>query len=173
MQSWVSKSTVRSISDEPESMQMAAENRRRIMGSSLFGDDPNQYQQQQQQQNFSKTAPLPSIDESYSSDVSPANQPSLSSTLPLNTNPNYDYGTFSSTLGSGSTDFPDINFDMEPPPILNASDLGFKPRQTNYRTNGAPRRLQVPSNQKMRQLRDDLNRETEKFNKKLRQVGQS
>lgn len=169
MQSWVSKSTVRSVSEEPESMQMAAENRRRIMGSSLFGGDSNQYYQQQQ--NLSKTVPIQTVNEQYSS---PQNyQVSLSSTLPVNSIPNYEYENLSSTLGNSCiSDFPDLNFDMEPPPtIVTSSDLGFKPKQANYRS-GASRRLQVPPNQQMRQLRDDLNRETERFNQKLRKIGQ-
>lgn len=171
MQSWVSKSTIRSVSDEPESMQMAAENRRRIMGSSLFGGDSNQYQSQQQ--NLSKTAPLSKVDEEYTPTQAPLNQYSLSSTLPSDSNSNFGYEPFSSALGKVS-DFPELNFDTEPPPpISSASDLGFRPKQLNYRQNGNFRRLQVPPNQQMRQLRDELNRETEKFNHKLRQIGQT
>lgn len=167
MQSWISKSTVRSVSEEPESMQMAAENRRRIMGSSLFGGDSTQ---QNQQQNLSKTAPIQTVNEEYTSMPPQSFQNSLSSTLQPNSN--YEYGSLSSTLGrSGVPDFPNLDFDTDPPPIISSSDLGFKPKQSNYRS-GASRRLQVPPNQQMRQLRDELNRETERFNQKLRQIGQ-
>lgn len=166
MQSWISKSTVRSVSEEPESMQMAAENRRRIMGSSLFGGDSAQ----PQQQNLSSTAPIPAIEEEYTSMPPQSLQNAFASTLPPSSN--IDYGNLSSTYGRSTvSDFPNLDLDTEPPPIISSSDLGFKPKQSSYRS-GASRRLQVPPNQQMRQLRDELNRETERFNQKLRQIGQ-
>ena len=69
--------------------------------------------------------------------------------------------------------FPDINFETVQPPSIELMDFGFRHRNNNLATRQVnPRRLEVPPNTQMRELRDELNRDTERFNQKLRKIGQ-
>jgi hypothetical protein len=62
--------------------------------------------------------------------------------------------------------FPDLDFDAPPP---NSFALTFKPKPL-LRAN-QNHRLAVPPNHEMKRLREELNRESEQFSRKLRQIG--
>lgn len=173
MQSWVSKSNVRSVSDEPESMQQAAENRRRMMGSSLFGGSTVYSPPPQMASTLRPQRTEPEKMDDYSE--SPQEYQNFSKTLPANSNfGNEMDDDFPPQIPAfKNVDFPNLDFDPTPPDI-SFSDFGFLKSTQNMSSTmkrGQSRRLQVPPNDQMRQLRDDLNRETEIFNQKLRQIG--
>lgn len=155
-QSWVLGTVARSVSDEPDGMVQAAENRRRIMGSNIFGnDDPPAIVRRNpppQQQRYEPNSPPASQQQtSYQNSPPPTNYPSYSNTMPV-----------------ASSNFPEINFDSTPP--METFDLGFKPKPV-IRSN-VNHRLQVPPNPEMRALRDELTRDTEQFARRLREIGQ-
>ena len=170
MQSWVSKSVARSVVDEPASMQAAAENKKKIMGSSLFGDDGRPPPQmhpvaqstvsQPPQNSFSRTMPAP---------IANADSVSYENNFNFSSQSNNSYG-LNTTM---PMTFPDINFETVQPPSIELMDFGFRHRNNNLATRQVnPRRLEVPPNTQMRELRDELNRDTERFNQKLRKIGQ-
>ena len=192
-QSWVMQSRDRSVNDETPEMQQGAENRRRVLGSTLFGSGDSPSHSPPPRQN----APMPSYTylngESYDasdnrkkvmgssifSDNSPQlgrydpppAQPTGAGNSPtyneVNNSPGFDARVrFSSTMPI-TQPFPDLAFEGSPP--MENFSLSFKPHAAVRQNAG--HRLEVPPNPQMRQLRDELNRDTEEFARRLRQIG--
>lgn len=182
-QSWVMQSRDRSVLEETDGMVQAADNRRRIMGSSIFGGHapPQRY-----------VPPVAQPTQTYRDNMtstwgaSENRRHILESTVFGGTqSPNINLNSTSPSLGSYSRSgastslastmpipvaqpFPELNFESAPP--LDSFSLSFKPRPIQRASQ--VHRLDVQPNPQMRQLRDELNRDTEQFSKRLRQIGQ-
>jgi hypothetical protein len=138
-QNWVLPSPVRSVQDEPSALE---DNRRRILGSTLFPrDSPRQPRFPNPPQQPQDAAPLGQQLKSEH------HAPSFVSTSPVS--------------------FPDLDFAA--PQTMSNFALTFKPRQ--LLRNSQNHRLTVPPNHEMKRLREDLNRETEQYVRRLRQLG--
>jgi hypothetical protein len=128
-------------------MEAASDNRRRILGSSLFGDPPAPP--------YASRQPDP---EPISIQTQPVRR-SRDDFIPTQ--------TFADTMPAQSFNLQDFNYDTSA--IGENFTLTFKPRPILRNTQF--RRLDVPANAQMRILRDELNRSTEQFSKRLRQIG--
>jgi hypothetical protein len=142
-QSWVTQSNARSTSDD--TMDAANDNRRRILGSTIFGDSPQR----------SVPARLPDMDPV-------AFQPAVRSRDDFVPSP-----TFPDSVMTDPVFTADFSFDNSP--ISENFTLTFKPRPIVRTT--PFHRLDVPQNAHLRILRDDLNRGAEQFSRRLRQIG--
>ena len=164
-------------------MIQAADNRRRIMGSSIFGGHAPQ--------RYNAPMPQPVVTQNYRDDMSTTwgasdNRRRIldSSVFGGTHSPNINLNSTSSSIGSyrsGASSglaatvpipvaqpFPELNFESAPP--LENFSLSFKPRPIQRASQ--VHRLDVQPNPQMRQLRDELNRDTAQFSKRLRQIGQ-
>jgi hypothetical protein len=158
-QSWVGQTPARSIADEPDSMVAAAENRRRILGSSIFGGTGNQEYSR-------RTQPEPPPEAmTQTRGLPPQRYEQRDSGEP----PSFMHATMPASSGGSAFSFPDFNFEPSLPP--ENFSLTFQPRPTLK--SGPAHRLDVPPNPQMRRLRDELNRDTEQFTRRLRQIGQA
>jgi hypothetical protein len=140
-QNWVLATPARSVADEPSDLQ---DNRRRILGSTLF---PRDSARQQPESPAHATEPAPAVLAPTRRSRSELAPPTFASTAPI--------------------PFPDLNYDA--PPVMASFALTFKPRQ--ILRNSQNHRLTVPPNHEMKRLREDLNRETELYLRRLRQLG--
>jgi hypothetical protein len=156
------QSPARSVADEPDTMIAAAENRRRILGSTIFGGTGNT---QEFVPRRAPPQPEPPRESVVNTRVSQAPRFEQRQTSEP---PSYLASTLPAPSRGGGFAFPDLNFDSSMP----ADDftLTFKPRPAINR--GPAHRLEVPANPQMRRLRDELNRDTEQFMRRLRQIGQ-
>lgn len=150
-QQWVTQSYTRSVTDEPQGMIDAAANRRRIMGSTLFGGNSNTNNNFSQTQNYSSTNNF-SQTQSYAQ-TQPI--PSLTNNSKTSTIPQPDWSIFQGEMST--TTIPD--------PVT----LEFKVRETPIHS--PERRLNVGPNIQMQQLREELNRETRQFANKAKRIG--
>ena len=152
-QSWVINNQARS--QPSEAMEYAVDNRRRIMGSSIFGgDEPPRYSQPQ-----SQTSYQPPPHQGYGGYNSGANS-NLSNS-----------GYVSAPLYSTQplTVIPDfVSGECPPPPI---DQVSFRSRST-LRPQIGGRRLEVQPNYEMQKLRDSLVSDSTAMSRRLRQIGQ-
>jgi hypothetical protein len=138
-QNWVLPSPARSVTEEPSSLE---DNRRRILGSTLFPRDSPRQQRPP--------------------DAPPATDPSVSQVRRLRDDLPPPKATSTAPIS-----FPDL--DMDVPPVMNNFALTFKPRP--LLRNSQNHRLTVPPNHEMKRLREDLTRETDQYLRRLRQIG--
>ena len=153
-QSWVMNNLARS--QPSEAMADAVDNRKRIMGSSIFGgNDRSRYPPPQQQQYYASpqsTQQLPSqtMTSTFPSNyASTAPSPVVYSTQPLTSIPDF------------------ITGDCPPPPI---DSLSFKGRSSQLRQTGN-KRLEVHQNHELQKLRDSLVSDSTAMSRRLRQIG--
>ena len=188
-QSWVMQSRDRS-SDEPQEMQQAADNRRRILGSSLFGDSspratnyapppprnpppppPPTYARQEDTYDavdnrrkvmgssiFGGTVSPPRRDAPAPPQFGATQAVAGGSRRPVN---------FAATMPVSAQPFPDLTFDTSPP--IQNMGISFKPRQ--FQAQGQGRRLEVQRSPEMRRLKNEMDRDTADFEKRIRQIG--
>ena len=151
-QSWVMNTQARSIGSE--AMATAVDNKRRIMSSSLFGDDapryqPTSYETTQQPRTINRPTA-----ETYAEQ--PSNQ--INVTIPTYSN--------SSQPMNQIPDFVPMAY-TQPPEIITSFRSRTQPR--NY----CGRRLDVLPNDEMQKIRDSLITDTTNISKRLRQIGQN
>ena len=189
-QSWVMQSRDRTV-DEPKEMRQAADNRRRILGSTLFGDSSPRSQYAPPQPKISPPQPTYAQQED-TYNASDNRRKVMGSSIfggtvgnasPVRREaPPVSTGTtrilsgglrsermgnnFASTLPVSAQPFPDLTFDTSPPDTFG---ITFKPRQ--FQTHGQGRRLDVQRSPEMRRLKNEMDRDTEQFEIRLRQVG--
>ena len=150
-QSWVINNQARS--QPSEAMAYAVDNRRRIMGSSIFGGDepPQRYSQPQSQISY-QPPPQQSYNGGATSNLSNPGYVSapLYSTQPLTMIPDF------------------VSGECPPPPI---EQVSFRSRST-MRPQIGGRRLDVQPNYEMQKLRDTLVSDSTAMSRRLRQIGQ-
>jgi hypothetical protein len=139
-QNWVLPSPGRSVAEEPSALE---DNRRRILGSTLFPRDSPQ-----------QPPPDPP--------PPPATDPGVSQAWRLRDEPSQWKATSTAPVS-----FPDLETDL--PPVMNNFTLTFKPRPMLQ--NSQNYRLTVAPNYEMKRVREDLNRETDRYLRRLRQLG--
>ena len=153
-QSWVVNNQARS--QPSEAMAYAVDNRRRIMGSSIFGgDEPPRYSQPPSQMSYQPQSPPPNRGGYNSGPNSSFSNPGIVS-APL----------YSSQPLTMIPDF--VSGECPPPPM---EQMSFRSRST-MKPQISGRRLDVQPNYEMQKLRDTLVSDSTAMARRLRQIGQ-
>lgn len=142
--------------------QEVEENKRRLMSSNIFGDNPPPVNQTPPRQQYNP--PSPSVNRN----------PQKNTPSPIKSQYNYQssaqvpmqfQGIVHQTTVPALSSFPDIQ--LEAPPTMDTFDFGLKPR-TNARSN--PKKLSFRPGNQLKQLRDSLSADMAQFSQKLHQL---
>ena len=151
----------RKIEDEPQAMIDAANNKKRVLGSSIFGGDTEYYvgperripggQPQMQHVSTVSTPPKPANITPRRIETTPPPQ-----ITPIQSSyPQPDWSLFQGEMNAASI----------PDPVSLEFSVHGSPSHTS------DRRLQVGPNLQMVQLREELNRETRQFAERVKRIG--
>ena len=153
----------RKIEDEPQAMIDAANNKKRVLGSTIFGGDTEYYVGADRRNQ-------PSIQDQKTQASSYANSPPK----PVNAIPRRVETTPPPQITPIQSSYPQPDWSLFQGE-MNAATLP-NPVSLEFNVHGSPlhtsdRRLQVGPNLQMVQLREELNRETRQFAERVKKIG--